>query len=767
MQRFVVFILVFLTFIQSPVMADEVMRLTTDDGLLANSVKSLFRDSRGLMYIGTSVGVDRYDGERIVNIRFPVDEVREQCWVSSIAEEEYGQLLVTNNVGRWRLDCRTLTMNFIPDDELKDAVEQPWRDPHLTDESGVHWHGYLYVGLTYKPYNRQLLSKYHLGKTFNSEGQTVRSFLIEPKRKFVGSKDGLFIIDEQTHTVKCLGKEGLGHPCVMGITPIGGYYVVATHGAGITLLDSATLTPHPFSVNEALTRAHVYHQCKDPEGHVWLCTTSGLFCVDVTQKTVRHFTSENSQLPHDEVFCGAFDGRGRGWFSTREGLCIYDPEKGQVSAQHIPRELAELDMLRDISWLDDSTLVFLPQHGFPVLANKNVTHVRTLHFNIQEAAPVITAFCRTDGVSFFTTEQSFYAARDTTVCRTFGRMDGLTDIHLIAKRILVDADRRLWMGCGDGLVVADIDSLLAPSRQTFPIIINQIQSEHWFTDAEVSRAIYDNRIRTSMRSADLTLHFTPLVYGYTADLRFRYRLEGHDREWKVAGHDHLITYLGLWPGRYTLNIEAIGKPEICESITIVVVPTYTLIAICLLIIAMLAALWWVWRSYRCRNRYIVLLQQKHKLEQEILERTTIATMQRQQADQQAAEEEARREALYNKSKITDSQARQLLQQVKAYMEDERPYRRQELRLSEVANAIGTNATRLSQVFNQYLGQNFYDFVNAYRIAEFKRLARDERNAHFTLTALAERAGFKRSSFFAAFRKAEGCTPTEWMEKRQE
>ena len=786
--------------------AQEVIRLTTEQGLSANSVKSFFRDSHGLMYIGTSVGVDRYDGERVVNIPFPVDDVREDCWVSGMVEVDDGMLLVGNNIGLWSLDCRRLTLTRVFSDIINCEVENLWqtsdgrvlvgthdatfqvdrRDitrlqqlqmpPHvykpgrvfsfLRDDDGVEWRGYLYTGLDYSPFDRHIFETFRLPGVFDSQGHTVRSHLHENGRHLIGCEDGLFIVSEQEGTVTTYDADILGNACVMGIAHVGIYYVIATHGSGITLLNAATLQPVTFPGHESLDNAHVYQISTDRRGRVWLCTTSGLFLVDLVNRQVRHFTARNSQLPDDEVFCGNVDSRGRGWFSTRGGLCTSDAATDELSVRHLPQQLVQIDMLRDISWLGDTALVFLPQHGFPVLTDSSVTRFRTLAFDILETSPRINFFCGDGRHYFFSTERAMYVADGNGLCRTCSHIDGLQDISVMAKYAVVDSTRRLWMGCRYGLVSVQVDSLTDAHRKHFPIVINQIQNDHWYSESEVACALYDGQIRTSLLSNDLTLHFVPLVYGHTADLRFRYRLEGDEPEWHIANHGRQICYNGLWPGRYTLCIEAIGQPEIHARITITVLPTLTLLGCVVAVLLLLAGLWRLLRSYRRALRRAEQLRRKHELELTLAARHAVAERDREMADRQAAEEAARQETLYQKNRITDSEARQLLRRVRAYMDEGHPYHRQDLRLSEVAAAIGTNATRLSQVFNQHLGQNFFDFVNAYRIEDFKRRSLDPHYAQLTLTAIAEQCGFKRSSFFTAFKRAEGCTPTEWLEQKR-
>ena len=108
----------------------------------------------------------------------------------------------------------------------------------------------------------------------------------------------------------------------------------------------------------------------------------------------------------------------------------------------------------------------------------------------------------------------------------------------------------------------------------------------------------------------------------------------------------------------------------------------------------------------------------------------------------------------------------IYKKIKECMELERPYTNPNLRLPELASMADTTPAKLSQMLNQHLKQTFFDFINLYRVEEFKRRVTDEKNSQYTVSAIAEACGFKRSTFFATFKKFEHCTPTEWLQKKE-
>ena len=94
------------------------------------------------------------------------------------------------------------------------------------------------------------------------------------------------------------------------------------------------------------------------------------------------------------------------------------------------------------------------------------------------------------------------------------------------------------------------------------------------------------------------------------------------------------------------------------------------------------------------------------------------------------------------------------------MECERPYKRAELTLGELAWALDTSPHRLSEVLNAQLRLSFHDFVNGYRVREVQKRLASPDGARYTYLALALDAGFaSKSTFNAVFKKQTGMTPS--------
>lgn len=121
------------------------------------------------------------------------------------------------------------------------------------------------------------------------------------------------------------------------------------------------------------------------------------------------------------------------------------------------------------------------------------------------------------------------------------------------------------------------------------------------------------------------------------------------------------------------------------------------------------------------------------------------------------------ESRYKKSGLKKGSSEIYLKELLQYMEEGQPYLNGKLALKEVAEQLDISTNHLSQVINEKLSKNFFDFVNAYRVELVKEKMSNPANSKFTLLALAYDSGFNsKSSFNSIFKKLSGMTPSEYM-----
>ena len=117
---------------------------------------------------------------------------------------------------------------------------------------------------------------------------------------------------------------------------------------------------------------------------------------------------------------------------------------------------------------------------------------------------------------------------------------------------------------------------------------------------------------------------------------------------------------------------------------------------------------------------------------------------------------------YQKSSLREDQAQEYYQKLISHMKVEKPFLESKFTLPQLADQLELNPNYISQVINEKLNQNFYDFINKYRIEEFKRRLKTKTASNYTLLAHGLESGFSsKSSFNEVFKKFTGQTPSEY------
>ncbi len=120
---------------------------------------------------------------------------------------------------------------------------------------------------------------------------------------------------------------------------------------------------------------------------------------------------------------------------------------------------------------------------------------------------------------------------------------------------------------------------------------------------------------------------------------------------------------------------------------------------------------------------------------------------------------------YAKSSLNDEQAAAILSKLTQLMEKEKPHLEMGLTLPMLSKMLDVSPNHLSQVINGKLNKSFFDFVNRYRVEETKKALISPEADRFSILGIAMDAGFNsKSSFYTAFKKHTGVTPSQFKER---
>jgi AraC-like DNA-binding protein len=104
----------------------------------------------------------------------------------------------------------------------------------------------------------------------------------------------------------------------------------------------------------------------------------------------------------------------------------------------------------------------------------------------------------------------------------------------------------------------------------------------------------------------------------------------------------------------------------------------------------------------------------------------------------------------------------LKQKLTQLMVADRVFLTPDLTLPALAQQAGISVHDLSYVLNEGFGENFFQFVNRYRVEEAKRLLTSAQHRHLSILGIAFEAGFSsKTTFNTTFKKLTGQSPSDF------
>jgi len=117
---------------------------------------------------------------------------------------------------------------------------------------------------------------------------------------------------------------------------------------------------------------------------------------------------------------------------------------------------------------------------------------------------------------------------------------------------------------------------------------------------------------------------------------------------------------------------------------------------------------------------------------------------------------------YQNSGLSEQHRKTLASKIEHAMKVDKIYSRENLSLSVLAKHIGELPSYVTQTLNTEIGESFFDYVNNWRINDASTALVE---SNHTVLDIATNAGFNsRSSFYKAFKKIKGTTPSAYRKR---
>ncbi|MCM1066855.1 MAG: helix-turn-helix domain-containing protein [Muribaculaceae bacterium] len=619
----------------------------------------------------------------------------------------------------------------------------------LYDDSGVLWVGYYQQGVDYRPHTSGLFDIYSRPGQLDTAPLTVRAVDIDGPRKLIGTREGLYYVDESTGAYAEFHAPQIRSNIIFCVARHGRRYYVGTYGGGMYVFDPEALTLSDFDASRApFTTGSVFCIAFDADATMWVGTSHGLYRFR-DGREIAHYTELNSQLPPGNVYEIFFDSAGRGWICTEHGMAIWNGS--ELRTDRFPRNFADRTKIRDIYEDSRHRLYFVPDRGEVFTSNLELTDYGNRPYPSTYPG-VFTTFVIEDEDSalWFGTDKGLIRSDDSGNFFLFNASDGLLHQVFTLCPPVRDPEGNLWFGNTRGLVKLNYENFRADADRSRPVGVTDIEANGKSVYSRIRRDAAVPMLSLADNENNLTIRVSDFSYVEPQYGNYEYMLDGYDTEWRNTHGNETIHYYDLPPGTYTLRLRQLGHTS---GETAMIVKVYSGINALMLALVILLVI-------TTSVAAVVLVRHTRHLREE---RRRVEESARAAEGGDSAEDADEPKKRYRTTSLTDEECRRLERLLDNIMKTQKPYTDVNLKSADLARLAGTTGHALSYLFNQYMGKSYYDYVNHYRVEEFKRLVAETDTSRYTLSAMAQMCGFSsRASFFRHFKAIAGITPAEYM-----
>ncbi|HMK04769.1 MAG TPA: ATP-binding protein [Ferruginibacter sp.] len=333
---------------------------------------------------------------------------------------------------------------------------------------------------------------------------------------------------------------------------------------------------------------------------------------------------DDATMKDVEIADAAYIG-GYTWISTyAHGLLQYSDNKrinhfnGKISNGFMPATLTEIC----VDQLDSSQFWIGSRGGGLILwdVKKGLQQV----YSTDDGLPNNTVYCilpdKLGNIWCSTNKGIFRLNVKTRQVTSFEKSDGLSDNEFNRAHKFAFADGRLCFGGLDGYTIfnpADFDE--AGKKQQVQVMLTGLQINNQPQNLDIPESIIKESLST-LTSIDLShnnnylrFEFAAMLFNQPQKTKYRYRLDGVDKNWVENGTNNIAAYPALPPGKYLLHINASGTngtwSYIEKTISIHIHPPFwaTWWAYCIYILIAIGLIRW----------YLVFRERRLKAAQEL------------------------------------------------------------------------------------------------------------------------------------------------------
>ena len=306
-----------------------------------------------------------------------------------------------------------------------------------------------------------------------------------------------------------------------------------------------------------LKGSHVFAIKGDRDGNVWAATNKGLLRFKDYQLTGQFSVKDG--LPNEFTTTIFEDSKGRLWFGGYGGLTKY--EGGQFTNYGVKDGLAGT-YVRTIHEDSDGTF-WVGTYDEGMSRFKDGKFVNYKESNGLYNSGVFAIEEDRAGYFWISSNRGIYRVKkdelndfaEGRIAKIngvgYGKEDGMLSNECNGGRqpaSLQDRDGKIWFPTQEGIAIVD-PSAEKPNPLAPNVVIEEVLSER-------KPIGFRSGVSVDPGHEDLEIRYTGISTIKPEQIRFQYKMDGHDEDWIDAGTRRMANYSYLPPGNYTFRVRA-------------------------------------------------------------------------------------------------------------------------------------------------------------------------------------------------------------------
>jgi ligand-binding sensor domain-containing protein/two-component sensor histidine kinase len=526
---------------------------TTREGLANDLVRVIHEDRAGNLWIGTRTGLSRFAQGKFTTFTKRDGLVGESIF--SICEDRQGNLWIATLSGLAKYAGGRFTAYTSKDGLSEDRVFSI-----CEDREGNLWVGTYEGGL-----NRFMEGRFTVYTAKEGLSDDIVRPIYEDRKGniWLGTANGLNLWKPEK-IVRYTTKNGLADDNVVALCEDRrGRLWIGTSG-GLSSLAGGRFTS--YSTKDGLSDVNVLSLCESRDGSLWIGTASGLN--RLTEGKITSYSTADG-LTNDSIWSLYEDPEGTLWIGT-DGGGLNRFRDGRFVAFTTKDGLAD-DIVLSIYADTLGSLWIGTSGGLSRLQGERLISYTTkdglfddVVFQIlEDAAANLWMSCNKGIFRVSKSELDDFAQGKTHWINSvsYGTADGMKSRECnggFQPAGWQTSDGRLWFPTIKGVVIIDPKNI-KENHLVPPVVIEQVLVDHESVDIR-------QNVELAPGKSKFEFHYTGLSFIAPEKVRFKYTLEGFDKNWVDAGTRREIVYTNIPPGNYTFKVIACNNDGVWNQV---------------------------------------------------------------------------------------------------------------------------------------------------------------------------------------------------------